>query len=229
MKTKMLIKMANTSSTSSASPAPFKVRVGPRYANHADWIPIYYAAMLTYRDARLRGCVQTEVKRMAADIIDEAYYSRLVRVVRSKLPRGIVFPDGNWEDTSPGIDGIPYLRMTRAALVKVGEDAADRVIPVAVISATEGWVVCNRVMLNLRFKWRDVEPMLTAALNELNDADAASNCVLAWVRFPIQGQPPNWRMVHELVMTHPHLLTIGGQKMIDRGWVPPPWVTVAIA
>ena len=197
----------------------------PRIGKKADWLPEDVAARLTSPDEGLRTAAQSEVRSIAEAVYDGAYFFRLHRLIRPHLPQGIPLPcEGGY--------GIPFdfpqcLAMSRQELADKAKEGADRMADFEVHNAIEKWALDYLSSIDSHAE-RDVTGMLLAALKELNDADAALDCVTVWAPYgPVQ--PPSWREVDELIRANPGLVEYGLIGMIDRGYVPPPCVTTVIA
>jgi hypothetical protein len=197
----------------------------PRKGKKADWLPKDIAARLTNLDEDLRTAAQSEARSIAEKVYDEAYFLRLRRLIRPQLPPGIPLPcEGGY--------GIPFdfhqcLAMSRQELADKAKEGADRMAEFEVDNAIEKWVLDYLSSIDSHPS-RDVAGMLLAALEELNDAQAALNCVKIWAPTGHE-EPPSWRKVDELIRANPGLVEFGLIGMIDRGYVPPPWVTTVIA
>lgn len=71
--------------------------------------------------------------------------------------------------------------------------------------------------------------MLRAALLESSDEGAAIKCVKFWFRVAGSELPPSWTAVNTLLQEQPEWVTVGFAAMLERGEVPPPWLTAAIS
>jgi hypothetical protein len=177
--------------------------------------------------------VQTLGAAQAGLIVRQAFISRLCQRAKDVLPPGIPIRYSPMiEELCPQAGELPHWRMSREQLVRVGVEAADRIVKEnAGGESVDCWLHdCWRKLTGVYecdFGYGAAVDLLLSALAELGDADAAYACVNIWVRLNLYGAVPDWKEIHRLWCAHPFLPearpTKVAQPPLDpMTFVPPP-------
>lgn len=152
-----------------------------------------------------------------------AYPKHLNQLVRSRIPDGIEFPGDEWYDgpiprsfQGWAEDDIEYFAIDKA--LSEADLIANNLIRISMEEQRRS--ICDVLDVECDL----VESMLLHALWELG-ANTASICVEVWLGFQVHHLPRSWSDLSELITKNPELSEIGPQEMMERGFIPPPWVT----
>lgn len=193
-----------------------------------DWLNKTIAAKLLHRDEEVREAAKSRAYLAACEIVENSFYKKLAELAPRKFPRGVEFP-GEYQLKFSCVVNAPYLAMSRWELDKLGCESAVKQADAVGKFAIDDWA-SEAVEPYLHFDVRipEIESMLKSALKELNDAQSAERCVMAWLMAGRRGKPPSWRDLDMLVRENPDLIKVGAQEAFNRGFVPPPWLTTAV-
>ena len=195
------------------------------------WLSPRTAADLLHSDKEVREAAKRQAFLEACNIVRDSLFKRMVQLVSPTFPRGVYFPGWRFDLDGTFCENSPYLTMNRRALERLGEALAEKSVASEESDAIVGWAIdVAKLYRGFRARGGEIELMLLSALQELNDASIAENCARVWLNL-VDGNklPPSWRAVHELFCAHPELLEFRLEEMLNRGFIPPPWVTVAMA
>lgn len=166
---------------------------------------------------------------LAEEITAPVYNDRLATILPPKLPPGLPM-GGPYECPLPY--DPEFLRWSRSKLVAYARQAADDRVDVAARETLDWWASNWSLALTRGVErvGHDVAAaMLRAALLELTNDQAAVRSVKFWIGIDTSQLPPSWTAVNKLLRDRPEWLAVGFHAMVERGEVPPPWLTAALA